>query len=64
MQLENFGAVGKNNCRTRDWKICAIRKKGTAVHMAGKFWCRWKKTTAQHVAWKIQLPLRKSLPNI
>ena len=34
----NFVPSEKRNCRTRDWKICAVGKKGTAEHVNGKFW--------------------------
>ena len=66
--LENFGADGKNscrtrgwkilvpsekkNCRTRDWKILVLLEKTTAEHVVGKCWCRQKKRTAKHVTGK------------
>jgi len=58
----------KTNCRTRDWKICAVGIKATAniwlenfgaigkkrfaEHVTGKFLCRRKKATAEHMAGK------------
>jgi len=69
--MENLCRRKKRNCRTREWKICAVGKKGTAEHVNGKFVpsekknCRtpreWKilvrseKTTAEHVNGKFVL---------
>jgi len=40
----------KKNCRTSDWKILVPSEKRRAEHVTGKFWCRQKKTTAEHKA--------------
>jgi len=50
--MENFGAVGKKGTAAHVAGKFWCRRKKTAEHVNGKFWCGRKKGTAAHVAGK------------